>query len=260
MAVPERELTPLPAREVMTPDQIDLIKRTVAKGCTNDELALFLHAARRTGLDPLMRQIYAVKRWSKAEGREVMSIQTGIDGLRLVAERTKRYSPGREPSFTVDEKGIVAATAYIKKQTEDGTWHEVSASAYWSEYVQTGKDGKPTRFWSQMPHVMLAKVAEALALRRAFPMELSGVYTADEMAQADSSPAVEAEVVPEAEKIAPAAADTLIAALLEADVSLDAACKRYKVNSLVDLNVEQEKDAWERLRKQKEKPARGAAA
>lgn len=173
-------------------EQIALIKRTVARGASDDELKLFLHACTRTGLDPLMKQIYAVKRWDANVKRETMAIQTGIDGLRLVAERTGRYAPGREPSYTyLDEEQQIlrSATAYIKKMTGDGTWHEVAATARHEEYVQTKQDGTPTRFWQRMPHVMLAKVAEALALRRAFPMELSGIYSTEEMTQADSEEA-----------------------------------------------------------------------
>lgn len=170
----------------MTADQVDLLKRTIAKGASDDELKLFLHIANRTGLDPFAKQLHAVKRWDKTLGREVMSVQTGIDGYRLIAERTGKYAPGDEPSFVEDAKGnVVKATAFVKKRTDDGTWHVVAASAYYAEYAQTTRDGKPTRFWAQMPHVMLAKVAEALALRRAFPMELAGIYTTDEMAHAE---------------------------------------------------------------------------
>jgi phage recombination protein Bet len=162
----------------LSPDKIALIKSTVAKGCTDNELQLFLHACQKTGLDPLMKQIYAVKRGGS------MAIQTGIDGFRLIAERTGKYAPGREPSFKYindDPLGgdIISATAYIKKMTDDGTWHEVAATARMSEYCPGGQ------FWTKMPHVMIAKVAEALALRRAFPMELSGVYSTEEMTQAD---------------------------------------------------------------------------
>ncbi len=166
-------------------EQIDLIKRTVAKGTTDDELQLFLYTAGRTGLDPLAKQIHAIKRWNGRERREVMSIQTGIDGYRLIAERTGHYAPGQEPTYEVDAGELVSATAYVKKLVA-GVWHPVAASAYYEEYVQTDREGNPTPTWKRMPRLMLAKCAEALALRRAFPAEMSGVYTFDEMAQADS--------------------------------------------------------------------------
>jgi len=174
------------ARAPFSAEQIDLIKRTVARGATDDELKLFLHACTKTGLDPLMKQIYAVKRYDSALNRQVMAIQTGIDGLRLVAERSEMYAPGREPAYVYDaENVLVSATAFIKKMTKDGTWHDIAATARYDEYVQRKQDGQPTTFWKRMPHVMLAKVAEALALRRAFPQDLSGIYSTEEMTQAD---------------------------------------------------------------------------
>lgn len=169
------------------PQQIELLKNTICKGSTDNEFMLFSHACKRTGLDPFMKQIHAVKRWDSSAKREVMSIQTGIDGYRLIAERTGKYAPGREPTYIYDKDGkLVSATAYVKKQTNDGTWHEVCATAFYNEYVQTTKEGNPTSFWKKMPHGQLAKCAEALALRKAFPAELSGIYTHEEMQQADS--------------------------------------------------------------------------
>lgn len=167
-------------------DQIELIKRTVAKGVTDDEFQLFLYTAKRMGLDPLAKQIHAVKRWSNADSREVMSIQTGIDGYRLIADRTGNYAPGKANSYEYDENGkVISATAYAMKFVR-GAWMETSATAHMSEYAQTKKDGSFTSMWASKPHIMLGKCAEALALRRAFPAELSGVYTDDEMAQADN--------------------------------------------------------------------------
>ncbi len=189
-----------------TPEQVELIKRTVCKGATDDEFALFLYTATRLGLNPLAHQIHAVKRYDSASGREVMAIQTGIDGYRLNADRTGKYAPGREPSFVYEGKNVVSATAYVKKLV-GGTWHEVAATAHMSEYAAKKKDGTMTNMWATKPHIMLAKCAEALALRRAFPAELSGLYTDDEMQQADSArdvtppPKVEKLELPEDEDI-----------------------------------------------------------
>lgn len=159
-------------------NKVQLIKELVAKGTSDDELALFLYTAQRTGLDPLARQIYCIMR--KDRGVAKMTIQTGIDGYRLIADRTGNYAPGRAPTFEYTEDGsLYSATAYVQKYAR-GTWHEVAATAHWAEYASI-YDGKPSNLWASKPHIMLAKCAEALALRRAFPAELSGLYTDTEM-------------------------------------------------------------------------------
>ena len=157
-----------------SPEKIQLIKDTVCKGATDAELEMFLHICKHTGLDPFMRQIYSIPRGGQR------TTQTSIDGFRLIAERTGRYSPGRESTFVYNEQNIiVSATSYVRKMTSDGTWHDVGATAYMSEFRGS------TPFWTKMPHVMLAKVAEAVALRKAFPADLSGIYTSEEMDQAE---------------------------------------------------------------------------
>lgn len=157
-----------------TPEKVALLKSTIAKGCSNDELELFMHTCKHLGLDPFVKQIYAVKRGN------AMTIQTGIDGYRLIAERSGRYVPGREPTYRYDEKGrLVSATAYVKKMGSDGSWHEVACTAFMDEY------DAGVNLWKKMPHVMLAKCAESAALRRAFPAEMSGIHTDEEMSQAD---------------------------------------------------------------------------
>ena len=169
--------------QTWTKDQIELIKRTVAKETTNDELQLFLYIAKRTGLDPFARQIYCVKRWDSTQQKDVMTPQTGIDGFRLVADRTNKYAPG-EISWEIVNGKPVSATATIKKLVA-GIWHEVSATAFFDEYAQHKKDGTLTNMWIKMPKLMIGKCAEALVLRKAFPAELSGIYTHDEIMQAD---------------------------------------------------------------------------
>lgn len=162
-----------------TEEQITTIKNMYCKGCTDDEFKVFLYTCERTGLDPFAKQVYAIKRG------QAMTIQTSIDGYRLVAERTGRYCPGQKPTYEYDKNGkLLSATAYVKKLTQDGTWHVVEAEAAFSEYMQA-YNGKPSGLWEKMPRVMLAKCAEALAIRKCFPAELAGVYTKDEMEQAD---------------------------------------------------------------------------
>lgn len=165
------------AQDEWTDARVDLVKRTYCKGVSDDEFELFIEVCKRTGLSPLARQIYAIMR--KSDGKPQMTIQVGIDGFRLIADRTGRYVPGREVSYTYDDKGKVAtATAYVKKLVA-GEWHEVAATVRWEEFAAGGN------FWNSMPHHQLGKVAEVHALRRAFPADLSGIYSPEEMDQAD---------------------------------------------------------------------------
>lgn len=176
----------------ITTEQADLLKRTLAKGTTDDEFSLFVNVANRLGLDPFAKQIYAVMRYDKDAGRKVMTIQTSIDGYRSVADRTGE-TDGQEGPFWCGTDGVwretwldsfapLAAKVVVYRK---GVARGFPGVAHLSEYEQTTREGKPSGQWRTMPALMLAKCAEALALRKAFPSQLAGVYTSDEMHQAD---------------------------------------------------------------------------
>ena len=163
------------------------------------ELYRFLHIAHRCQLDPLASQIHLVGRWDKRARRKVWTAQTSIDGYRLIAQRTGEMAGSTDVWFD-DGK-----TAYEWEQwasTEEGVTHpqtasitvrrivkgqmcEATATARWAEYAPAGNQAF---MWNKMPLLMLGKVAEALAWRRLFPAELSGLFTDAEMHQAEDPP------------------------------------------------------------------------
>ncbi|MGP9720929.1 MULTISPECIES: phage recombination protein Bet [unclassified Corynebacterium] len=175
-------------------DQDEFDERQVAAlqhigmgGAHPGDLAVFFHQCKRTGLDPFARQIYMIARQGK------QTIQTGIDGFRLIARRATDRSTG--------------TLGYEDTQWADpnGQWHDVwlwneppaaarvtvvrdgarfPSIARFMEYAGRKRDGQLNQMWSTRPALMLEKCAEALALRKAFPQDLSGLYTSDEMQQA----------------------------------------------------------------------------
>jgi phage recombination protein Bet len=179
-------------------EQVKLITEVLCPGVNPQELALFGQVCHRTGLDPFTRQIYAIKRAQnqKVNGqwveKQVMTIQTGIDGYRVIAERSGEYVGGDEPEYgptcQCGMKPVHPEWAKVTvRRLKDGVPYPTSERADFDEYAQKYGDKLGT-MWAKMPKRMIAKCAEALALRRAFPGLFEGVYTSEEMSQADNEP------------------------------------------------------------------------
>ncbi|MGY0062768.1 phage recombination protein Bet [Streptomyces sp. LZ34] len=165
-----------------------------------EELSAFLHLCQRTRLDPFSRQIYLIGRWDNRQQRKVYTPQTSIDGYRVIAHRVVAEQGGNlgyEDTLWCDEDGrwrdvwLSDAPPAAAKVSVIRNGQRFPAVALFREYVQTGKENKRIGLWGKMPAGQLAKCAEALALRKAFPHDLAGVYTAEEMAQADNPTAEE---------------------------------------------------------------------
>lgn len=199
-----------------TDQQVAALRHLGAEEAGEGDLAVFFHQAARTGLDPFAKQIYLIGRNAKAKvwedspngGRRQVerwvtkyTIQTGIDGFRLIADRAARRhreTLGYEETLWCGDDGKwretwsgdrppVAAKVVVLRNS-----NRFPAIAHFSEYAQTTSQGGLTSMWARMPAGQLAKCAEALALRKAFPQDLSGIYTDEEMGQADSRAAEEA--------------------------------------------------------------------
>lgn len=176
----------------LSDEQKALIKRTICKGASDDDLALFFSYCNRTGLDPFAKQIFAVFRKDKSLGRKVMTIQTSIDGFRLIGERTGK-ADGQDGPYWCGQDGVwkdvwvektppVAAKISVYRKGSSRPWTGV---AHWREYASMDSP-----FWKDMPANQLAKCAEALALRKAFPQELSGLYASEEIGEEEDAPLV----------------------------------------------------------------------
>lgn len=173
----------------------DFVRGLVTREATDAEFDAFLELAKARGLNPFLGQIYLVSRWDSRLRRKVATPQTGIDGLRLIAQRSGAYRGQRGPvwagpegewrdAWTAEDPPAAARVGVLRDGFAEPLW----AVASWRSYVQTDRDGKPTPFWARLPDVMLAKCAEALALRRAFPEETSGLYIPEEMGSGNPDP------------------------------------------------------------------------
>jgi phage recombination protein Bet len=172
-------------------EQLELIKTQIAPEATNDELQLFLYTAKRSGLDPLARQIYCIHRSVKLPNGQYgkkMTVQTSIDGFRVIAERSGLYGGQGEPIFDYNPEGDpISCKISVFKFRGDVRYEAAVGVAFFSEYAQTDRNGNLTGLWASKKRIMLQKVAESLALRKAFAQDLSGLYISEEMPPAEET-------------------------------------------------------------------------
>lgn len=239
-----------------TESEVDLIKTQIAPGVTDGELKLFLHVCKSRHLDPFAKQIYAITReqWNAdtRQREKKMTIMASIDGMRLTAKRGGIEAID-EPEFEYDARlinsgsnplGIVKASVRVWRK---GCERPTVGVAYWDEYAQTKRDGALMGLWPKMPRTMIAKCAEAQALRKAAPEELSGLYAPEEMEQADNPPrAVTVEpATPPAEPSGPPmlteAEVTLLKQMME-EATTEAQLLEISKQSTGRVTAEQRKD------------------
>lgn len=174
----EQRIDSLINRLTVTDDQLAIIKETIAKDATPAELQLYLYDCKRQGVHPLDRLFHFTKRKGK------YTPVTSIDLMRSRAAETKEHAGTDDAVFG----GVAKSDDFIASVT---VWRFVQgqrvpfvSTARWSEYKPPAGDNNGDFMWAKMPHTMLGKCAEALALRKGFPRQLGGVYVAEEMEQA----------------------------------------------------------------------------
>jgi len=178
-------------------DEKKVLKETIGKGLEDAQFGLFVEVCKQKGLNPFANQIYAVQRYDKKLNKQVMTIQTGIDGYRAIAERTRQYKGQTPPAWCgadgewaevwLQKNPPTAAKVGIYRK---GFEHPVYGIAKWDEFYP----GETLGFmWRKFPSIMLLKCAEAQALRKAFPNDLSGLYVDEEMAQVDNEDPIDPE-------------------------------------------------------------------
>lgn len=180
-------------------EQRALIRDTYANGATDAEFAVLMEVAKARRLNPFTKQIHFVKRPDRERGRDVWSAQASIDGLRALAERSRLYDGQDEPEYEYDDAGKLLR-AKVRVYRKDWRRPVVGVADY-DEYVQMTRDRVPNTFWKNKPRIMLAKCAEALALRKAFPEDTSGLYCPEELGADAGVPQLSG--VPDLPKISP---------------------------------------------------------
>lgn len=192
-----------------TDKQLSLIRQTVAKDTTPSEFDMFIHTCRAVRLDPLRKQVFAFVFSKDDPKKRQLTIVTSIGGYRSIAERTGAYRPDdKAPRFDMGEKnadsnplGIIRCEVTVYKHSH-GEWWPVVGEAWWDEYVPL-YDGKIDKFkqgWVKMPRIMIAKCAEANALRKAWPDDFANILEESEIDRSRSLDLTPSEIADAGDK------------------------------------------------------------
>lgn len=168
-----------------TQKERDVILQTCCGGASKAEADQLIAIAEARGMNPIKGECYFVKRWDSAKKQEVWAVQASIDAFRIKADETGLYDGQDEPEYEYGNDGDLPKLARVRVWRK-GIPRPFVGVARYDEYVQRTKEGAATRFWKTMPHNQLAKCAEALAFRKAFPARFAKIYTAEEMGQAQN--------------------------------------------------------------------------
>ena len=161
---------------IVTNEQMDLVRKTIAPDATPEELSLYLYDCKRQNVHPLDRLLHFTKR-----GGRYTPI-TSIDLMRARASDTGELAGSDDAVFEYSGSATPDSAKVTVYRLVAGQRYGFTATARWVEYYPG--DGPPGFMWRKLSHVMLSKCAEALALRKAFPRQLAGVYSREEMDQA----------------------------------------------------------------------------
>lgn len=179
------------AKREYTEQDLQTIHSTMCEKATPPQFNALMAVAIAHDLNPLLRQIHFVSRFDKRRGAEVWNAMVSIDGLRSLAQRSGLYAGQDEPLWSYDDKGNLDSCK-ISVYRKDWTRPCVSV-CFWSESVQAF-NGTPQGLWGTKPKLMLAKVTEALALRKAFPEATAGLYGTEELPESHATDAPKTEV------------------------------------------------------------------
>ncbi len=150
-------------------DEMLLLRNVIAKGCTEPEFKLLMYMASTYGLDPLLKQIWAVKRNDNSPAL----IFAGRDGMLAIAHRSGQFD-GMQSGVVYEGEGKdrKPLSAWCEVWRKDMS-HSFKTDVPFSEY-NTGYS-----VWKTNPSAMILKVAESVCLRKAF--SVSGLYCPEEI-------------------------------------------------------------------------------